>query len=133
MTRTFARRMAHDILAGVISGGILLAALNFQGCKTVKGAGGSAPTLTFQAATNASLQAAHKFGMDIASSVQSGKLVLTPAEKQTFDAFAASLNATDALFLAFEQGTATQAQVAAALAKTTSLQTSAQTALAGAK
>lgn len=33
MTRTFARRMGHDILAGVISGGMLLGLMNFQGCK----------------------------------------------------------------------------------------------------
>lgn len=104
-----------------------------QGCKTASTSTSNAPTLNFATATNASLQAMHKFGMDIAASVQSGKLVLTPAEKQAFDAFAASLNATDAIFIAFEKGTATQSQVATSLAQTSSLQSSAQTALAGAK
>ena len=41
--------------------------------------------------------------MDIATSVQSGALVLTPGEKQAFDAFAVSLNSTDALFIAYYQ------------------------------
>ncbi len=100
-----------------------------SGCKAVTTGTSSAPTLTFAQATNASLQAAHKFAMDISASVASGKLVLTSNEKQAFDAFAASLNATDALYIAFTQGSATQAQVAAALANTTALQTSAQTAL----
>lgn len=107
-----------------------LALLGLPGCKTVAAGGtATAPTLTFAQATNASLQAAHKFGMDIAAGVSSGKLVLTPTEKQAFDAFATSLNATDAIFIAYEAGTATQAQVATALAQTTALQTSAQTAL----
>ena len=111
---------------------ILAAALCLQltqGCKTATAGSPTAPTLTFAGATNASLQAAHKFGEDVAASVQSGKLVLTLAEKQAFDAFAASLNATDAIFISFEGGTATQAQVSSALAATTALQTSAQTAL----
>lgn len=105
----------------------------YQGCKTASTGTSSAPTLNFATATNASLQAMHKFGMDIAASVQSGALVLSPTEKQAFDAFSASLNATDAIFIAFEKGTATQSQVATSLAQTSSLQTSAQTALAGAK
>ena len=105
----------------------------YQGCKTASTGTSSAPTLNFATATNASLQAMHKFGMDIAASVQSGALVLSPTEKQAFDAFSASLNATDAIFIAFEKGTATQSQVATSLAQTSALQTSAQTALAGAK
>jgi hypothetical protein len=114
-----------------IATGILSLTL-LTGCKAVNATGtATAPTLTFAQGTNASLQAAHKFGLDVAASVQSGKLVLTPAQKQAFDAFAASLNATDAIYIAFESGTATTAQVAAALANTTALQTSAQTALGG--
>ncbi len=105
----------------------------YQGCKTAGTGTSSAPTLNFATATNASLQAMHKFGMDIAASVQSGALVLSPTEKQAFDAFSASLNATDAIFIAFEKGTATQSQVATSLAQTSSLQANAQTALAGAK
>ncbi len=101
----------------------------YQGCKTASSGTSSAPTLSFATATNASLQAAHKFGMDIAASVQSGKLALTPTEKQAFDAFATSLNATDALFIAFEQGSATQTQVATALANTAALQATAQATL----
>ena len=102
------------------------------GCKTVTAAGTpSAPTLTFSQATNASLQAAHKFGMDIAASVQSGHLTVTPAEKRAFDAFVTALNATDTLYIAYNAGKATQAQVTASLASTTALQTAAQTALAG--
>ena len=115
-------------------GGIALACALFcamSGCKTVTAAGTpSAPTLTFSQATNASLQAAHKFGMDIAASVQSGHLTMTPAEKQAFDAFATALNATDTLYIAYAAGSATQAQVTASLANTTTLQTAAQTALA---
>ena len=111
-----------------IAVGVLSLAL-LTGCKTASTGTSSAPTLTFAQATNASLQAAHKLGIDIASSVASGKLVLSPAEKQAFDAFAMSLNATDAIFIAFEGGTATQAQVTTALANTTALQAAAQTAL----
>ena len=114
--------LAAAMFAGMVS---------YNGCKTVSTGTSSAPTLTFAQATNASLQAAHKFGLDIAASVQSGKLVLSPAQKQAFDAFSASLNATDALFISFESGGATQAQVSAALANTAKLQTSAQTALGG--
>lgn len=115
------------ILTAVFS--LAMLGSGFLGCKAVSSGTASAPTLTFAQATNASLQAAHKFGMDIAASVQSGALTLTPTQKQAFDAFAASLNATDALFIAYESGTATQAQVTASLANTTTLQTSAQTAL----
>ncbi len=111
-----------------IAAGILGLAL-LTGCKAVTTGTSSAPTLTFAQATNASLQAAHKFGTDIAASVADGKLALTPAEKQAFDAFAKSLNATDALFVSYENGSATQTQVSNALANTTALQTSAQTAL----
>lgn len=122
--------MKRHLSVGIVLLTLTFACVGFLGCKAVGITGTTtAPTLTFAQATNASLQAAHKFGMDIAASVQSGKLVLTPAEKQAFNAFSASLNATDALFIAYEGGTATQAQVAASLANTTALQTSAQTAL----
>jgi hypothetical protein len=118
------------VLTGVLS--LALLGSGFLGCKVASATGAAtAPTLTFAQATNASLQAAHKFGMDIAASVQSGALVLTPTQKQAFDAFSASLNGTDALFIAYESGTATQAQVTTALANTAALQTSAQTALGG--
>ena len=119
-----------------ISAGILLLLMlvgtGLSGCKAVSTAGTpTASTLTFAQATNASLQAAHKFGTDIATSVQSGALLLTPAEKQAFDAFVTSLNATDVLFIAYTNGVATQTQVTTSLANTTSLQTAAQTTLAG--
>jgi hypothetical protein len=107
----------------------LLALALLAGCKAATTGTSSAPTLTFAQATNASLQAAHKFGMDIAASVQSGKLVLTATEKQAFDAFAASLNATDAVYIAYESGQATEAQVTTALTKTTALQQTAQATL----
>ena len=124
--------MRRHISSGILSLALILGGNAFLGCKTVSSGGtAAAPTLTFAQATNASLQAAHKFGMDIAASVQSGALVLTPGEKQAFDAFAVSLNSTDALFIAYSSGAATQAQVTASLANTTSLQTAAQTALAG--
>ncbi|MHB1937434.1 MAG: hypothetical protein ACYCOR_12725 [Acidobacteriaceae bacterium] len=114
----------------VATGILSLALLAMPGCKTATATGtATAPTLTFAQATNASLQAAHKFGVDIAASVGSGKLVLTPTEKQAFDAFAASLNATDAIFIAFEGGSATQAQVTTAVANTTALQATVQTVL----
>lgn len=112
-----------------IAAGVLGLAL-MTGCKAVTTGTSSAPTLTFAQATNASLQAAHKFGMDIAASVADGKLVLTAGQKQAFDVFANSLNATDAIFVAYSGGTATQAQVATALANTTALQAAAQTTLA---
>lgn len=125
--------MKRHILSGFLSLALVLAGSGFIGCKAVSTTGpATAPTLTFAQATNASLQAAHKFGTDIAASEQSGALVLTPAEKQAFDAFAASLNSTDVLFIAYSSGAATQAQVTTSLANTTSLQTSAQTALTGA-
>jgi hypothetical protein len=125
--------MKRYISSGFLSLALVLAGSGFLGCKAVSTTGSAtAPTLTFAQATNASLQAAHKFGTDIATSEQSGKLLLTAAQKQAFDAFAASLNATDAVFIAFEGGTATQAQVTTSLANTTSLQTAAQTALTGA-
>ena len=121
--------MKRVLTAGVLS--LALAGSGFLGCKAANsGTTATAPTLTFAQATNASLQAAHKFALDIAASAQSGKLVLSPAEKQAFDAFAGSLNATDALFIAYSGGSATQAQVTAALANTTTLQATAQTALA---
>lgn len=112
-----------QIATGVLS----LALLALPGCKPATVGTSSAPTLTFAQATNASLQAAHKFAMDVSSSVQSGKLVLTLAQRQAFDVFATSLNATDAIFIAYEAGKATQAQVATALAETTALQQTAQT------
>lgn len=119
-----------------ISTGILflsaLVVVGFSGCKRASTVGtATAPTLTFTQATNASLQAAHKFGTDIAASVQNGSLSLTPVEKQAFDLFVTSLNATDALFIAYTNGSATQTQVTSSLANTTSLQTAAQTTLAG--
>ena len=113
------------ILTAALSVGLLGA----MGCKAASAGTSSAPTLTFAQATNASLQAAHKFGMDIAAAVQDRNLIMTPAEKQAFDAFAVSLNATDALFVAYENGSATQTQVSNSLSATTALQTSAQTAL----
>lgn len=120
----------RQVFIGVLS--LALAGCGFLGCKAASTTGtATAPTLTFAQATNANLQAAHRFGMDIAASVQSGKLVLTATQKQAFDAFSASLNATDALFIAYESGTATQAQVTVSLANTTTLQTTAQTALGG--
>lgn len=109
---------------------LALALCGATGCRTVTAGTPSAPTLTFAQGTNASLQAAHRFAMDISQSVASGKLVLSATEKQAFNTFAASLNATDAVFIAFESGSATQAQVSAALAKTTALQQTAQAALA---
>lgn len=112
----------------IVAGIFALALLT--GCKGVRTGTASAPTLTFAQATNASLQAAHKFGMDIAASVADGKLVLTAGQKRAFDAFAGSLNATDAIFVAYSGGTATQAQVSTALAKTTALQATAQSTLA---
>ncbi len=33
MTKTFARRLGHDVLAGIVSGALLMTLLNFQGCK----------------------------------------------------------------------------------------------------
>lgn len=126
-SRTFTSQFGVVVLSV-----LLLMGSGFLGCKAASTSGAAtAPTLTFAQATNASLQAAHKFGMDIAASVQSGQLVLTATQKQAFDAFSASLNATDALFIAYESGTATQAQVTTSLANTTALQTSAQTALEG--
>lgn len=120
----------RQVLIGVLS--LALAGLGFLGCKAASATGtATAPTLTFAQATNANLQAAHKFGMDIAASVQSGKLVLTATQKQAFNAFSTSLNATDALFIAYERGAATQAQVTVSLTNTTTLQTTAQTALGG--
>ena len=124
--------MKRHLSAGIVLLTLTFAGVGFLGCKAVGTAGtATAPTLTFAQATNASLQAAHKFGTDIAASVQGGQLVLTASQKQAFDAFSASLNATDALFIAYEGGTATQAQVTSALTNTTALQTSAQTALGG--
>lgn len=123
--------MKRYISASIVSLSVLVGT-GLSGCKAVSTAGtATAPTLTFTQATNASLQAAHKFGTDIATSVQGGALLLTPAEKQTFDAFVTSLNATDALFIAYTNGAATQSQVTTSLANTTSLQTAAQTTLAG--
>lgn len=110
----------------------VLVGIELSGCKVASPPGlAMSPTLTFSEATNASLQAAHKFGMDIAASVQSGSLSLTPTEKSAFDTFVKSLNATDALFIAYSNGKATQAQVAASLSNTASKQVAAQTALAG--
>ncbi len=123
--------MKRQISASILSLSMLVG-IGFSGCKVAGTAEvGTAPTLTFTEATNASLQAAHKFGTDIDASVQSGALSLTSAEKQVFDAFVTSLNTTDVLFIAYSKGAATQAQVTSSLADTTSLQTAAQTALAG--
>jgi hypothetical protein len=124
--------MKRHMPIGLLSLALMVGQSGFVGCKVTRTTGtATVPTLTFAQATNASLQAAHKFGVDIVSSVQSSKLVLTPAQKQAFDAFSASLNTTDTLFIAYEAGTATQAQVATSLVNTTALQTGAQTALGG--
>jgi hypothetical protein len=110
---------------------LILTWIGLLGCKTTNASGTvTAPTLTFTQATNASLQAAHKFGSDIAASVEDGSLLLTPSEKQAFNLFVTSLNATDVLFIAYNNGAATQAQVETSLANTSSLQVTTQVALA---
>lgn len=134
MTRTFARRMSHDILAGLISGSLLLGAMNFQGCKTVAANGvATAPTLTYTQATNATLQGLHKYAMDTATALKDGTETMSATGKQAFNAFAVSLNTADALFIAYSQGTATQAQVSAAVSQATTLQQGVQNATTGVK
>ena len=61
------------------------------------------------------LSGAHAFYASIQQQTQAGTLTLDATTKQAFNAFGASLNAAQTVYLAYHNGTATQAQAQAAV------------------
>lgn len=72
------------------------------------------------------LKAAHDFYQVLQSDASSGKWTPSPTEKQTLNAFAITLNTAEAEYLAFKNGTATQAQAQAAVDKVSAAETQLQ-------
>ncbi len=118
----------HILWDVVLAGTMFAGMVTYQGCKTVTAPVGSNATAPNY--TNAGLQAAHKYAMDTAASVQSGALVMSPNAKAAFNAFGAALDAADATYISFYKGYATQAQVTASVNAMTAKMTAAQTAIA---
>lgn len=63
------------------------------------------------------LSGAHAFYSRVQQDSASGAMVLTATEKQAFNAFGATLNGAQAVYLAYHNGTATQAQAQAAVSQ----------------
>jgi hypothetical protein len=63
------------------------------------------------------LSGAHAFYQSIQQQTQAGTLILSPDAKQKFNAFGVSLNAAQAVYLAYHAGTATQAEAQTAVSK----------------
>jgi hypothetical protein len=68
------------------------------------------------------LSGAHAFYTSIQQQSQAGTLTLQPAVKAAFNQFGISLNAAQTVYLAYHQGTATQAQAQTAVDKVQSEQ-----------
>jgi hypothetical protein len=63
------------------------------------------------------LSGAHAFYNSIQQQSQAGTLILSADMKQKFNAFGVSLNAAQAVYLAYHAGTATQAEAQTAVSK----------------
>jgi hypothetical protein len=63
-----------------------------------------------------SLAAAHAFYQTLQQDTVAGKFFPSPAEKTALNALAASLNVAQPIYIAYHNGTATQAQAQAAVA-----------------
>lgn len=61
------------------------------------------------------LAGAHQFYNSIQSQAQAGTLTLTPTVKAAFNDFGTALNAAQSVYLAYHNGTATEAQAQAAV------------------
>ena len=107
----------------------LMASLAFAGCKTVTTAPQPlAPGYSNQTdqTMGQTLAAAHAFYQTLQQDAAAGKFLPSAAEKTALNALAVSLNVAQPIYIAFHNGTATQAQAQAAVADVVSKQAAVQ-------
>ena len=98
---------------------ILMAVLAVSGCKPATGPTPPlAPGYTNQVdqTMGQTLAAAHAFYQTLQQDTVAGNFFPSPAEKTALNALAASLNVAQPIYIAYHNGTATQAQAQAAVA-----------------
>src|ERR1039458_9058022 len=107
----------------------LMASLAFAGCKTVTSAPQPlAPGYSSQTdqTMGQTLAAAHAFYQTLQQDALTGKFLPSAAEKTALNALAVSLNVAQPIYIAYHNGTATQAQAEAAIADVVSKQAALQ-------
>jgi len=75
------------------------------------------------------LVGAHEFYLNIQAQVAAGKFTPAPTEKTALNTFASAVNTAETVYLAFHNGTATQAAAQAAVDSVAAQQTALQSAI----
>ena len=138
MSAFTAKQFTHDVLAMVVGGILVVGLANLNGCKPATA--NTSPAALAPGYTNQqdmlfgeSLAALHGFVGSLLQQETSGSFVPGATQKAAIAAWTLSVNAADASYLAYKQGTQTAAQVQAAITTAQSQQSALQSTITAVK